>query len=174
MKRARAALVSLITFSCLFAEDEWIDDAGIRNQFLEQIVALKESKQSSGLSAADLRSALRKEKRINLDLKTPEPHLTKLSIRELYEHGKRRTLVVGHIFLRESSDEWRTNLAGGVVISENGVAVTNYHVLQFEQAAIFAAMNHLGELFTIEEVLASSRHDDLAVGERSTFLEFSS
>ena len=50
------------------------------------------------------------------------------------------------------------------MISEDGLAVTNYHVLEGNKEAVtFGAMTHDGKVFAVEEVVAASKADDLAV-----------
>ncbi|MEC5125177.1 serine protease [Verrucomicrobiales bacterium BCK34] len=73
------------------------------------------------------------------------------------------TLIVGHLYLCGKCDKWHNNLAGGVLISSDGLLVTNYHVLKFAQAKTFAAMTGDGRIFPVGRVLASSERDDLAV-----------
>ena len=162
-RSACLSLFALLITIPLRGEDHLIDDAAIKRSFLQQIVALKESPGASGLNAAVLRRELKKEKRGVPDLTLLPLKTATLSKRELYESAKPSTLIIGHIYLCDSCDKWHTNLAGGVVLSKDGIVATNYHVLQFERAAIFAAMDHRQKIFPIAEVLASDEKNDLAV-----------
>ncbi|MEM1443966.1 MAG: serine protease [Verrucomicrobiota bacterium] len=156
-------LLSCVALATSFshAEEQPVDDAAIQKSFLRQILELRDEGKS--LKVAALRRELRKEKRGVSIPDLIEPATTKLSSQDSYHTNKKATLIVGHIYLCDSCDEWHTNLAGGVVITPGGVAVTNYHVLDFDHAAQFAAMDESGRLFPIEKVLASDRKADLAV-----------
>lgn len=161
--------ISLHFFPAI-AEDEPVDDAAIRKTFLEQAQSLR--KNEVGMRASDLRKELRKEKRGVPDLVLPEPSSLTLLPKGQYDHGKSTTLIVGHIYHDDSHDNWRTNLAGGVVITPEGMAVTNFHVLDFDRAAHFAAMDEAGILYPIVAVLASDQKADLAIIQLETQTEW--
>lgn len=152
--------------------EPFLDDTAIRKQFLEQILALRNAKNPAGLSAADLRSQLRKQKTGNTPTRFPPRRKKILTRQQLYELAKESTFIVGHIYQCGQCDDWHTNLATGVAISEAGIIATNYHVLQFRNAAIFAAMDHRQRLFPIRAVFASDRDNDLAVIELETTAKF--
>lgn len=156
-------LFALSQADSLSGEEPVIDDAAIRKSFLKQIIALKETGGSGGLNAAALRRELKEERRGIPDLKLHPPRTSELSKQELYELAKNATLIIGHLYLSDSGEQWRTNLAGGVALSKDGIVATNYHVLQFERASIFAAMDQQQRVFPIRKVLASDRKNDLAV-----------
>ncbi|MDF2375861.1 MAG: serine protease [Verrucomicrobiales bacterium] len=163
MCRIVLSLLVFVLTNFLSAEELSIDDAAIRESFLEQVLAVKESENTKGLNAAALRRELKKEKQGIPGLKLLPSHSRTLAGRALYETARRSTLIIGHLYLCDSCDEWHTNLAAGVALSKDGTVVTNYHVLQFERASIFAAMDHRQRVFPIREVLASDKQDDLAV-----------
>ena len=48
-------------------------------------------------------------------------------------------------------------------MTADGVAVTNYHVMENERAGAFGAMTADGSMFAVSEVLAASKKDDLAL-----------
>jgi serine protease Do len=73
------------------------------------------------------------------------------------------TLVFGHLFLCGKCDKYHGNLAGGLLISPDGLALTNYHVLNFREAIVFGAMTASGGIHAIDEVIAASKADDLAL-----------
>jgi hypothetical protein len=77
--------------------------------------------------------------------------------------AKEATLVLGHLYLCGKCDRHHGNLAGGVLISSDGLALTNYHVLDFREAVVFGAMTAAGEVYAIDEVLAASKSDDVAL-----------
>lgn len=147
----------------LQSADQFIDDAALKSKFREGLAGILEEKK--GLSAAEVRRELKREKSMETEFVVEEDKEVDLnySSSELYKFARETSLIVGHLYLCDSCDEWHTNLAGGVAISPDGVILTNYHVLQFEKAAIFGAMNSKGEVFPLSQVIASSRRDDVAM-----------
>jgi len=73
------------------------------------------------------------------------------------------TLILGHLFLCGKCEKYHANLAGGVLLSPDGLALTNYHVMDSREAVVFGAMTAGGQIYGIESVLASSKRDDLAL-----------
>ena len=81
----------------------------------------------------------------------------------IYEGRKPSVLCFGNIYKCDRCNDWHGNIAGGFVISADGIAVTNYHVLDNAKAGAFAAMTFDGTAHIVEEVLAASKRDDLAI-----------
>lgn len=81
----------------------------------------------------------------------------------VFRRAKPGVLCFGFIYDCGRCDQWHGNIAGGFVISEDGLAVTNHHVVENDTAAAFAAMDSEGNVYPVVEVLASSERDDLAI-----------
>lgn len=79
------------------------------------------------------------------------------------ERARRATLVLGHLYLCGKCDKYHGNVAGGVIISPDGLALTNYHVMDAPEAVVFGAMTSDGQIYGIEKVLAASKGDDVAL-----------
>ncbi|MDF1825709.1 MAG: serine protease [Verrucomicrobiales bacterium] len=143
--------------------DDFIDDAAIKARFRESLIGFIEERK--GLTAAEVRRELKREKSMEpgLSVENEPAEAVNYTAPELYQQAKEASLIIGHLYLCDSCDEWHTNLAGGVAISPEGLVLTNFHVLQFEKAAIFGVMNSKGEVSRISKVIASSRSDDLAI-----------
>ncbi|MEM9281632.1 MAG: serine protease [Verrucomicrobiota bacterium] len=71
--------------------------------------------------------------------------------------------MFGHLYLCGKCDRWHTNLAGGVILSSEGLVLTNYHVMNFPEARLFGAMTREGTTYLVESVVASSKENDLAL-----------
>lgn len=72
-------------------------------------------------------------------------------------------LVLGSLYKCTQCNRWHFNAAGGYVISETGVAVTCYHVVQASNGVALVAMTRQGKVYPVREVLAASAANDLAV-----------
>lgn len=95
---------------------------------------------------------------------SPDPAVTTAKpAAAIYDHARRATLILGHLYLCGKCDKYHANLAGGVLISADGLALTNYHVLDTREGIVFGAMTVDGRVFAIDEVLAASKKDDIAL-----------
>lgn len=140
--------------------DEFINDAGIKSSFETKLGALFEA---GGIpKATDILKQLREEKRSELTLPDPAPTLENHPP-EVYDRTRDASLVLGHLYLCGKCENYHANLAGGVILSPDGLVLTNYHVIDFKDAIVFGAMTANGTIFGIEKVVASSKQNDLAL-----------
>ena len=85
---------------------------------------------------------------------------------ELYEHMVKSTLFVGELYNCGRCDRTHAAFSSGVAISEDGLALTSYHVIQGNSHLLtegFIAMTYDGRCFEIEEILAASKSADIAL-----------
>lgn len=84
---------------------------------------------------------------------------------QVYEQMVRSTLMVGTIYDCGRCDNLHANIAGGVVISKDGLALTNHHVLEREESGVetLMAMTSDGTPRPILEVLACNEKADVAL-----------
>jgi S1-C subfamily serine protease len=85
---------------------------------------------------------------------------------QVYQFMVKSTLYIGELYNCGKCDRTHAGFAGGVLISEDGLALTNYHVLESRDAGKtegLYAMTWDGQCWGIEEVLAASKNDDLAL-----------
>lgn len=140
--------------------EEFISDAGIKASFEAKLSALFEA---GGVpTATAILKQLREEKQTTITLPavaSPVPE----NPAERHAPARNASLVLGHLYLCGKCDNHHANLAGGVIIGPDGLALTNYHVLDFKEAIVFGAMTAGGEVYAIDEVLASSKKDDVAL-----------
>ena len=84
----------------------------------------------------------------------------------LYRNMVKSTLVFGRMYDCGNCENIHTGIAGGgVVISEDGIALTNYHVIRGRSAGTKAmfVMTWDGYVWPIVEVLSASESADIAV-----------
>ena len=91
----------------------------------------------------------------------------KLTPAEIYGSRLGSVVMVGVFYHCSSKSCKKTHFrpASGVVIAEGGIIVTNYHVLKSKapNKLGMAAATHDGRAFLVEEVLAASEKDDIAI-----------
>ena len=137
--------------------DDYTDDSAIKASFETR---LGELYAAGGLpTATETIRELRSEKIATAVL----PETVPSTEAEAISRARNATLLVGHLYLCGKCDKYHASLAGGVLISPDGLALTNYHVLESKEAIVFGAMAEDGRVFAIGEVLASSKRDDLAL-----------
>ncbi|XAL98197.1 serine protease [Phycisphaeraceae bacterium D3-23] len=81
----------------------------------------------------------------------------------VYERAADGVLVVAGLYLCGSCDNYHANCASGFIISEDGLAVTNHHVVKNTDNLTMVARTHDGRVVPIVEVLASNEQDDVAL-----------
>lgn len=82
---------------------------------------------------------------------------------DAHKLARNATLVFGHLYLCDQCSHYHGNFSGGVIVSADGLALTNYHVLDFRDAIVFGAMTAEGTMYLIDDVVASSKADDYAL-----------
>lgn len=86
--------------------------------------------------------------------------------RQTYEHLVKSTIYVGELYNCGRCDKTHAGFAGGVMISEDGLALTNYHVLEARNTGKtegLYAMTWDGRCWAIDEILFAVEKDDLAL-----------
>jgi serine protease Do len=82
---------------------------------------------------------------------------------DVYDQRSQSVLCFGHIYKCDKCDKWHSSIAGGFIITEDGIAVTSYHVVNMPKAGAFGAMTINGEVYAVQQVLAASKRDDIAI-----------
>ena len=90
----------------------------------------------------------------------------KKSGHEMYYHLQESTMYIGSSFLCKKCPNVHLNNASGFVIHEDGVIVTNYHVIEVNEnldiSAIFVA-DYDGNVFPVTKILSASQSNDIAI-----------
>ena len=173
---AATVLVSPLLSSVAKGEDPFLDDAAIKAGFEEGLTRLfergglptgattvKQLREAEGKRAATATpiapAAAASPGALSSGSAAPEAPGFPASV----ARARAATLVFGHLYLCGKCDKYHGNLAGGVLLSPDGLALTNHHVLDFREAIVFGAMTASGGVHAIEEVIAASKTDDLAL-----------
>lgn len=89
--------------------------------------------------------------------------------KELYQHMVKSTVYLGELYNCGKCDKTHAGFSGGVVISEDGLVLTNYHVLEQRDKAKgnrvegYMAMTYDGKCWEIDEILAADKAADIAL-----------
>lgn len=100
-----------------------------------------------------------------VDLK---PHRSQKNYTNVYEHCRKSVLIVGTLYKCPNCPNDHARSASGFVISEEGIAVTSYHIFRSNQSNHDTDLAHVvmdvdGNVYPIVEVLAASLKDDIAI-----------
>lgn len=85
-----------------------------------------------------------------------------LSPVEIYRLNKPGVLIVAGIYKCGKCSKWHANPASGFAIKEDGVIVTNYHVINHSKHSMFV-MTDEGKIYPISMVLAANEAEDVAI-----------
>jgi hypothetical protein len=137
-----------------------VDPASIRGQFAEQLAKMHREGRPVGL--ARVREQLPDERRCTVC--TLPPSEERKDPPDLYTTCRQSVLLVGTMAKCEKCADWHVSVASGFVIGRDGVVVTNYHVLAGDKGGeAIAVRTWDGRVLPIDQVLAASKNDDLAV-----------
>jgi S1-C subfamily serine protease len=136
-----------------------IHDIYIKMLFEKKLGKLKDQNKTSNTN--EIATQLNSQNSIKVNLQ--EPNKNEISPSEIYSLNKEGVLCLGNIYKCDKCDNWHGNIAGGFIISDDGLAVTNYHVMQNDKAGAFGALSVNGQIYSIDKVVASSQKDDLAI-----------
>ena len=95
----------------------------------------------------------------------PEPASAR-SIEELYRLRRAGVLILARIFHCGKCNRQHVSSATALVLSPDGICLTNHHVFEASQGQIvmgMVAMTARGEVLPVVEVMGSNRNDDIAV-----------
>ena len=81
----------------------------------------------------------------------------------LADRASEGVVVIAGLYLCGNCDNFHANCASGFVISEDGLAVTNYHVVESSNNTTLVARTHDGRVVPVLEVLAANEADDVAI-----------
>lgn len=135
-----------------------INDREIEKQLIEAGSDTLKSK--NFVSSSTLASQL---KRTKADVKIDEPWQFSNSPDDLYQKSSRSVLIITGVYSGKKNQCY-VDSAGAFVISQDGIAVTNYHVIEgLEDSTTFIAMNAHYEVFKVTAVLAADEKTDVAI-----------
>ena len=150
--------LSFLTSVTLLAEPRYFNDLKLRSDFQKGLEKLLDGNQSVGLS--DLKKQLT-QKHSKVVLGQIPIHST--SPNKLYDQICKSVLVMGRLYNCGKCSKWHTSMASAFVIGQDGIIVTNHHVLAKDEGEILGAMDNEGTIYAVEKVLAANQQDDLAI-----------
>jgi len=128
-------------------------------RFRRQLVAIQES--GSAVTVAKLKAQL-KRKQCAVSLQPPTT--TEISPADLYERRRDAVAVVGSLTNCGRCSKWHLSSATGFFISEDGILVSNHHVIEKrDDDSVVGVMTYAGDVFPITEVLASDAKADVVI-----------
>jgi S1-C subfamily serine protease len=140
-------------------EHATIADAAIMRSLTEKMDALKKA---GKLTDSDKLQAQLSRKQHSLKL-AAQPSTTPLTPVQLYERCEDGVLIFASLYNCGKCTRWHTNAASGFVIHSDGIAVTNYHVIENDSDSLLGAMTVDGRVLPIKEVLAADKAADVAI-----------
>eukprot|EP00752_Nemacystus_decipiens_P014456 g12865.t1 len=155
------ALALLAAFHTLADEPEYLNDRAIRAAIERKGTELVEAGKT--VDNALLQDKLKAD--FTYDGEAPAEFTLTEDGEGLYDTVDDGVLVISRLYLCGKCDKLHGNNASGFVISKDGLAVTNHHVIQNddELTNTFIAMTRSGKAYPIVEVLAASDKHDLAL-----------
>ena len=150
--------LTLLTSVSLLAEPRYFNDLKLGSDFQKGLEKLLEGNQSVRL--ADLKKQLtQKHSKVVLG----EIPIQSVSPNKLYEQVCKSVLVMGRLYNCGKCSKWHTSMASAFAIGQDGIIVTNHHVLAKDEGEILGAMDNDGTIYAVEKVLAANQQDDLAI-----------
>jgi S1-C subfamily serine protease len=150
--------LTFLTSVSLLAERRYFNDLKLGSDFQKGLEKLLDGNQSVGLS--DLKKQLT-QKHSKVVLGQIPIHCT--SPNKLYDQICKSVLVMGRLYNCGKCSKWHTSMASAFVIGQDGIIVTNHHVLAKDEGEILGAMDNEGTIYAVEKVLAANQQDDLAI-----------
>ena len=150
--------LTFLTSVSLLAEPRYFNDLKLGSDFQKGLEKLLEGNQSVRL--ADLKKQLtQKHSKVVLG----EIPIQSVSPNKLYEQVCKSVLVMGRLYNCGKCSKWHTSMASAFAIGQDGIIVTNHHVLAKDEGEILGAMDNDGTIYAVEKVLAANQQDDLAI-----------
>ncbi|WDE98566.1 serine protease [Lentisphaera profundi] len=139
-----------------------IDDIKLRGEFEKKMTTL--FKEGTPSTHEKLQQELSRK---TCKLELPSAGILNLTPAEIYQHRVKSTVMVGVLYNCKSKTckKIHSSIASGVIIHEDGIVVTNYHVVDSKQTNLkgMGVMTADGHAFLVDEVLAADKVNDIAI-----------
>lgn len=94
---------------------------------------------------------------------TVKPGREDLQGPRIYAQDRAGVLIMAGMFKCGTCADWHAGCSSGFVLTGNGVAVTNYHVVNHPESETLVAATADGRVLPVQAVLAASESDDIAI-----------
>jgi len=135
-----------------------VDDAQLENTLRTTTEKLMQAGKT--VDAGTLRAQL---KRTGCELRLPALSAKSLSPPQAYTTCRDSVAIVGALYKCDKCAHWHVSTATAFAIAEPDVFVTNYHVFKNTNELAFVAMNRQQNVQPVQEILAASPSDDIAI-----------
>ena len=162
MRIASALFLCLsVGFSAIADEPEYINDRAVRGQIEQKGRALADA----GKTIENKVLQERMKEDFTVSAVAPAEFTLTKDGEDLYDTVDDGVLIISRLYLCGKCDKLHANNASGFVVSKDGMAVTNHHVMENsdENTQTFVAMTRSGKVYPIIEVLAASDKHDVAL-----------
>lgn len=151
------ALAAVAT-STTFAGEDYIDDGAIKADI--ERAGTRHLEREATTDNATLQEQL---SRRSVALAPPAEGTLTQDAEDLADRASQGVVVIAGLYLCGNCDNFHANCASGFVVSEDGIAVTNYHVVESSNNTTLVARTHDGRVVPVVEVLAANEQDDVAI-----------
>jgi S1-C subfamily serine protease len=134
-----------------------IDDAGIKARIFRRGMRNLQGDHVSGETLLEQLSDCPESKDLNVVSQTAANN------NNAFEGCRKSTMVIGNLYDCGKCNRTHLGTAGAVVLSTEGLLLTNYHVVDNEQTMHLIAMDESGETYPVVEIVAANELADLAV-----------
>ncbi len=139
---------------------EYINDRQIEATLQTEMVRMVKSKHY--VSAKGLRAGASYRGKVKCNLPATETNATSLSA--VYGKCRDGVVIVGQLFKCRTCSKWHVGATTGFFITEDGVFVTNYHVMfSNDTAEVYTVMTREGKIYPVKAILTASKSDDVAL-----------
>jgi serine protease Do len=147
-----------------------VDDASLLGKIEQQAAAAMNNKEWAIAKLRNNVKDLKETDRAKIVL--PKAGDKLLSSEEIYEKRSKGVIMVGTYYNCGNCSKMHTSLASGAVLNEDGICITNYHVLEGIIAATAASKSRDslafistidGKIFPITDILSYTKEGDAAI-----------
>ncbi len=135
-----------------------IEDEALKRQLLRAGTSLIEAKRT-----VPSKKLIEQLQRNTASVKLLNASPASCGLVEMIESAKQSVVVVSGFYKCAKCTHWHAGTASGFVIAADGIIVTNFHVVNDSSLESIIVMTVDGRVLPVEEVLAGSRSDDLAI-----------